>query len=150
MPFQPTIQPNRAVGILDDWEKAREDSESHFLRHRVGKEVESWLVRYSGDGELLAELINALPAHHTAQYILQFKAELGQSRETERELQTELEQSREKERELQKNRWYCFGQLSRKRKLWVIAKVLSKKLRIYKLLQPLAKIIRKILQRKQV
>ncbi len=57
----------RAVGILDDWEKAREGSESHFLRHRVGKEVESWLVRYSGDGESLAELINALPAHHTAQ-----------------------------------------------------------------------------------
>ncbi len=48
------------------------------------------------------------------------------------------------------DRWYRFGQLSRKRKLWVIAKVLSKKLRIYKLLRPLAKIIRKILRRKQV
>ncbi len=51
---------------------------------------------------------------------------------------------------LQNNRWYRFGQLSCKRKLWTIAKVLSKKLRIYKLLRPLAKIIRKILRRKQV
>ena len=51
----------------------------------------------------------------------------------------ELGQSQEKERALQTNRWYRFGQLSRKRKLWVIGKVLSKKLGLYFMLRPLAR-----------
>ena len=35
----------------------------------------------------------------------------------------------------QQDRWYRFGQLSRKRKTWVIVKFLSKKLKIYWLLK---------------
>ena len=38
----------------------------------------------------------------------------------------------------QQDRWYRFGQLSRKRKIWVIGKILSKKFRIYWLLKPFA------------
>ena len=38
---------------------------------------------------------------------------------------------------IKNDNWYRFGQLSNKRKVWVIAKVLSKKLKIYPLLKPL-------------
>lgn len=37
------------------------------------------------------------------------------------------------------NRWYHFGQLTHRRKLWFAAKVLSKKLKLYGLLRPFAK-----------
>ncbi len=40
------------------------------------------------------------------------------------------------------NRWNHFGKLSRKRKIWVIAKVLSKKLKLYALLRPLARLLK--------
>ncbi len=40
------------------------------------------------------------------------------------------------------NRWYQFGLMSRKRKIWVIGKVLAKKLHIYWLLKPFAKFVR--------
>ncbi len=45
----------------------------------------------------------------------------------------------------QQGPWQLFTRLSFKRKLWTIARVLSKKLKIYKLLQPLAKQIKKVL-----
>ena len=40
------------------------------------------------------------------------------------------------------NRWYHFGQLTHRRKLWVVAKVLSKKLKLYRFLQPFAKAVK--------
>ncbi len=115
-----------AVGILNGWGKTLEGSESHFLRHKVGKEVERWLARYSGDGELLAELINALPAHYTARYILQIA---------------------QRERDLQADCWYRFGQLSRKHKLWMLGKMLSKKLGLYKPLRLLLIIAGKVMRK---
>ena len=42
------------------------------------------------------------------------------------------------------DRWYRFGQLSRKRKLWVIGKYISKKLRMYPFLLPVAKVAKNI------
>ena len=42
------------------------------------------------------------------------------------------------------DRWYHFANLSKKRKLWVIGKVISKKLKIHSLLQPIAKAMKKI------
>ncbi len=42
----------------------------------------------------------------------------------------------------QHNKWYRFGAYSRKRKVWVIGKVLAKKLHIYWLLKPFARFVR--------
>ena len=50
---------------------------------------------------------------------------------------------------LQQNRWYRFGQLSFKRKIWIIVKVLSKKLKIYKLLKLILNIIKFVLVKGQ-
>ena len=43
---------------------------------------------------------------------------------------------------LQQNRWYRFGQLSRKRKIWVMGKVLSKKFKVYRILKPLVNFLK--------
>ena len=42
------------------------------------------------------------------------------------------------------DRWYRFGQLSRKRKLWVIGKYISKKLCMYPFLLPVAKVAKNL------
>ena len=40
--------------------------------------------------------------------------------------------------------WYRFGQMSFKRKIWTIGKVVSKKIRLYWLLRPIAEAVKKI------
>ena len=62
---------------------------------------------------------------------------------------TTIENHRAKIATLQNNKWYRFGQYSRKRKIWVICKVLSKKLYIYWLVQPFAQAIKKIRIKRQ-
>ena len=37
--------------------------------------------------------------------------------------------------QISNNKWYCFGKMSRKRKVWIIGKILSKKLKLYWLIQ---------------
>ena len=46
---------------------------------------------------------------------------------------------------IQAERWYRFGQLSHKRKIWVIAKVLGKKLKIYPLIKPIVRRIKRFI-----
>ena len=43
------------------------------------------------------------------------------------------------------NRWYRFRALSRKQKIWIIAKALSKKLFLYKMFRPFAKVVKSAL-----
>ncbi len=47
----------------------------------------------------------------------------------------------------QNDKWHRFGQMSRRRKLWTIGKVFSKKLKIYPLLKPFAKGIKRIFRK---
>ena len=54
----------------------------------------------------------------------------------------ELQEKNKKINSLISNKWYRFGQMSRKRKIWTIGKVMSKKLKLYWLLQPIAKKIK--------
>ncbi len=109
----------RAIGILDDWGRVLEEGENCLLRQGVSKDVEEWFARYSEDSGLLTELINLLPTHYIARYILQIR----------------------------ENRWYRFGQVSRKRKLWMLGKVLSKKMGLYELLRPWATGAKKIMRK---
>ena len=57
----------------------------------------------------------------------------------------QLKQEQSHINSLQNNRWYRFGKLSRKRKIWTIAKVVSKKIKLYWVLQPIAKLLKEIL-----
>ena len=54
----------------------------------------------------------------------------------------ELQEKNKKINSLISNKWYRFGQMSRKRKIWIIGKVLSKKLKLYWIFQPIAKKIK--------
>lgn len=101
----------RAVNILDSWGKTLEASEEQLLRHRVNKEIDWWFDHYSEDRKLLTELVANLSADHITQNILQ---------------------TREQERNLRNAPWYRFKRYSRKQKLRVICKVLSKKMGLYK------------------
>ena len=64
-------------------------------------------------------------------------------------LQVKIQEANAEIQRFQQNRWYRFGQLSRKRKIWVIGKVLSKKFRIYKILRFMLKIIKYIFEKKE-
>ncbi len=55
----------------------------------------------------------------------------------------ELKQRQSKINALLDNRWYRFGQMSRKKKIWTIGKTTSKKIKLYWLLQPIAKLIKR-------
>jgi len=48
---------------------------------------------------------------------------------------------------LSDNHWYRFGQMSRKRKIWTIGKVISKKIKLYWLLQPIVKQVKIIFEK---
>lgn len=50
--------------------------------------------------------------------------------------------------EWKQDKWYRFGQMSRKRKIWTIGKVTSKKLHIYWLLHPCAKLVKRIFRKR--
>ena len=57
----------------------------------------------------------------------------------------QINQLQSQNKALLDNRWYHFGQMSNKRKIWAIGEVVSKKIKLYWLLQPIAKLINKIL-----
>jgi len=56
-----------------------------------------------------------------------------------------IEQNNSKINTLINNRWYRLGQMSRKKKIWTIGKVVSKKIKLYWVLQLLAKFIKNLL-----
>ncbi|WGK69177.1 glycosyltransferase [Candidatus Haliotispira prima] len=56
-----------------------------------------------------------------------------------RQAQREKEQVEREKEQVENNRWYRFGWLSRKRKIWAIGKVLSRKLGLYKFFRPICK-----------
>ncbi len=74
------------------------------------------------------------------------KAELSKKIQTAQNEKAELNQKLNK---AYRNRWYRFGTYSRKRKIWVMGKVISKKLYIYWLLRPFAKLVKKVFLRKK-
>jgi len=58
-----------------------------------------------------------------------------------------LQKDRSKIQALINNKWYLFGKLSRKRKIWTMGKVISKRARIYNVLQPSVKIVMKYIKK---
>ncbi|WGK69181.1 hypothetical protein P0082_11965 [Candidatus Haliotispira prima] len=60
-----------------------------------------------------------------------------------REAEREKEEVQREKEQTQDNRWYCFGQLSRRQKLWIMDKWLAKRLRLYPMLRALAALIRR-------
>ena len=72
-----------------------------------------------------------------------FLAQLQALQQENHNLQQENHNLQQENHNLQHNKWYNFGQLSRKQKIKKIIVVLSKKLKIYPMLKKLYKIVRK-------
>jgi len=79
------------------------------------------------------------------QYIKQQNAQSQRQNQKLREKDQYIKQQQSKINMLVNNRWYRFGLMSTKRKIWTIGKVISKKIKIYWLLHPIAKFSKKIL-----
>ncbi len=81
------------------------------------------------------------------------KAELSRKLQTTaRQLQQAQKEKIEFSKNLYKahnNKWYRFGQMTRKRKIWTAGKVISKKLHIYWVLRPFAKLVKKVFNKKK-
>ncbi|WGK69182.1 glycosyltransferase [Candidatus Haliotispira prima] len=68
------------------------------------------------------------------------KEQLGRERE---QSEREREQIQREKEQVQNNRWYRFGQLSHRRKLWIMGKWLVKRLGLYPMLRPFAALLRR-------
>ena len=55
-----------------------------------------------------------------------------------------IQKEKSKIKKLTNDKWYRFGQMSRKRKIWTSGKVLSKKMKIHWALKPFAQIVKKV------
>ncbi len=75
----------------------------------------------------------------------QKEIQLVQQNQKLRQKDQYLKQQQSKINILVNNRWYRFGLMSNKRKIWTIGKVISKKIKFYWLLHPMAKFIKKTL-----
>ncbi len=75
----------------------------------------------------------------------QKNTQLMQQNQKLRQKDQQLKQQQSKINMLVNNHWYRFGLMSNKRKIWTIGKVISKKIKFYWLLHPIANFIKKIL-----
>lgn len=105
------------IWMIDQWSQQLDEKNLLLLQNRVSHEIIIWLKASDSDFKLRM-ILSDIPKDYSATVV---KLLL-------------------KESALQ-NRWYRFGQLSRKRKIWVIVQVLSKKFKIYWLLKPFGKIL---------
>ncbi len=80
---------------------------------------------------------------HLEEKLNSHQEQIGQMNTGNKSNQQQIEQQLLKINTLSNNHWYRFGQMSRKRKIWTIGKVLSKKAKIYWVLKPVAKVVKK-------
>jgi len=152
-------------GKKDSWKKAfsKDEHLSFWLNNQQGM----LLMGYKNDmpeeiNDTLFTLYASLFKKQTISLRNTFRTQQSQLRHTmQKQLQEKDRQLKGKTQELQQknqqievkekenqvllnNRWYRFGQMSNKRKIWFIGKVISKKLKLYWLFQPIAKLIKRI------
>ena len=121
----------KVVDILDRWSDALDEKSRNLIFNRVYHEINFWL--YCALDEKHGDiLLRNIPKRYTVKLF-------RQAQEKARQAQEEMQQAIT-------NRWYYFGQLSRKRKLWVIAKFLSKRLFVYKILRPFVAILKRVFE----
>ena len=129
------------VNILYNWSLTLDEESMKLIHHRISHEMKDWL--YVLDEKQGNILLQNIPNYFIWQLFHKAQADVEQVRKA----QADVEQVQIKDSMIYTDRWYSFGRLSRKRKLWVIGKVLSKKLCLYRILFPFARIIKYILRK---
>ena len=107
----------KAINILDSWSDTLDEKSRNLVFNRVCHEIKDW-VYYTLDQKHGDILLQNIPKRYAVKLF----------------------------RQAITNRWYYFGQLSRKSKLWTIAKFLGKRLFVYKILRPFAVIVKNIFE----
>ena len=97
-------------------------------------------VEATGKQELTPEVFP-----ETAPTVMRLLNEIISLKDTQlKQKDTQTKQQQNTIKALQNNRWYRFGKLSRKQKIWVAGKVLSKKMKIHSALKPIVQTMKKI------
>ncbi len=90
------------------------------------------------------------PANFSAFIDMQQRIEklniVNSSQELQQKTKT-IQKERYKIKKLTNDKWYRFGQMSRKRKIWTSGKVLSKKMKIHWALKPFAQVVKKSMKK---
>ena len=77
-------------------------------------------------------------------YLNKTVSQLNEKEKQLKQKNLQVKQQQDNIKALQNNHWYRFGKLSRKQKIWVAGKVLSKRMKIHRALKPIAQTIKKI------
>ena len=129
----------KAFSLLHLWGLEQAVDRRLLLNNKIFIEInfyiDSLLENMESRTDYLEIFLKFFPKDLLAEYLS------NKSRDVRR-LQAESERLQAESERLQQNRWYRFGQLSRKRKIWIMGKVLSKKLGFYHLLRPFARIVK--------
>ena len=113
----------KVVQILSKWLETLDEKSRNQAFKRVYHEIKGW-VYHCLDQEYGNIFLQNIPACYAVKLF------------------------RQAQEDSLTNRWYRLGELSRKQKIWIIAKVLSKKLFLYKILRPFAQITKNVLQQR--
>ena len=135
------------VHILDNWSTSLNKKFRDLAFQRISQEIRSWLYD-SVDQKYGNYFLRNIPIRYAVKQFYQAQEEALSNWHALELTRTEIQKFQVEKNNLQQDRWYRFGQLSRKRKIWVIGKTLSKKFMIYSLLKPFAKIIKYMFEEK--
>ena len=124
-----------------------------FLNGKLLKEIDAWLMALSeiddrkNRTDFLEIFLKSVPEILFMEYFWGKLKDAQRFQSESAHFQSESAHFQSESAHFQQNRWYRFGQLSRKGKIWVIVKVLSKKFKIYWLLKPFAQVLSNFLKR---
>ena len=82
--------------------------------------------------------------NHQKQELQQRSQKINSQTQTLQQRSQKINEQKSKIDTLLKDPWYRFGRMSKKRKIWTIGKVVSKKMKLYWLLQPIAKSLKNV------
>ena len=122
------------IHIIDQWSKKLDEKSLSLLQKRVSYEIIVWLKIFSSDTSFRM-FLSAIPMDYNVMVLNLVLKE-----------NTKIQDDYAK---IQDDRWYRFGTLARRDKLWIICKVLLKKAKLYRIVFPVVKIIRSYCKNKE-
>ena len=115
------------IHIIDQWSKKLDEESLFLLQKKVSYEIIAWLKIINSDTSFRM-FLSAIPMDYNVMVLNLVLKENAK---------------------IQNDRWYRFGMLARRDKLWFVCKVLLKKARLYRTFLPVVKIIRSYCKNKK-
>ena len=115
------------IHIIDQWSKKLDEESLFLLQKKVSYEIIAWLKIINSDTSFRM-FLSAIPMDYNVMVLNLVLKENAK---------------------IQNDRWYRFGMLARRDKLWFVCKVLLKKAKLYRTFLPVVKIIRSYCKNKK-